>query len=259
MPMDLKLKDDLFIVTGATAGLGRAVLERLVQEKARIIAVARRGEELEKLKDKHPEVELVIQGDVSRNEVVDMIMDALPGKHLSGVFVNAGGPPAMTVAETEMSDWDNGYRLLIRWKIDLVKRLLPLFVGRKYGRILFSESSSVRQPVENLVLSNSLRLAIVGFSKSLAQEYATHGITSNVIAPGYHETSAVERLYVKKSEQEGISVDEAKKRVEERIPMGFAGNPDDFATLACWLLSPLSKFVTGQVYALEGGAVKGTL
>jgi 3-oxoacyl-[acyl-carrier protein] reductase len=181
------------------------------------------------------------------------------GRELHGDFVNAGGPPAMTIGETGISDWDSGYRLLIRWKIDLILRLLPRFTAKGYGRILFSESSSIKQPVENLVLSNSLRMTIAGFSKSLAQEYAPSGITSNLIAPGYHNTKAVERLYVKKSEKEGISIEEAKKKVEERIPMGKAGDPGDFASLACWLLSPLSQFVTGQVYALEGGAVKGTL
>lgn len=257
--MNLKLKDQLFIVTGATAGLGRAVLERLVEEEALAIAAARTKEKLVELEEEYPQVIATVAGDVSENKILDEIISVLGDRKLAGIFVNAGGPPAKTIAETNINDWDEGYRLIIRWKIDLVNRLLPLLVKQGYGRILFSESSSVKQPVENLVLSNSLRMTIVGFSKTLAQEYAETGVTSNVIAPGYHNTSAVERLYKKKSEKEGVSLEEAKKLVENRIPMGTAGDPADFASLACWLLSPLSRFVTGQVYSLEGGAVKGTL
>lgn len=257
--MDLKIKDQYFIVAGATSGLGRAVLGRLTGEGAKVVAVARREEILDELRKNDPGVVDVVAGDVTDEGLVDELIRKAEEHDISGVFVNAGGPPASTVEETGIDDWDEGYRLLIRWKVELVTGLLPLFRKKGYGRILFSESSSVRQPVENLVLSNSLRMAIVGFSKSLAQEYAPYGITSNVIAPGYHNTRAVERLYKKKAEKEGISLEEAKKRTEERIPMGIAGDPDEFASLAAWILSPLSKFVTGQVYALEGGAVKGTL
>jgi 3-oxoacyl-[acyl-carrier protein] reductase len=128
-----------------------------------------------------------------------------------------------------------------------------------YGRILFSESASVKQPVENLVLSNSLRLVIAGFSKTVSQEYAGFGITSNLIAPGYHDTEAVKRLFIKKSEQENIPVEEAKKQSINTIPARKMGDPADFASLAAWLLSPLSGFVTGQVISLDGGNVKSTL
>lgn len=257
--MDLGIKNQLFIVTGATSGLGRAVLEKLTSEGAEVIAVARRKELLEEIQHENRGVTAILAADVTEQGVTEKLISMMEDRELNGVFVNAGGPPAMTIDETEISDWDRGYRLLIRWKIDLVLRLLPKFSEKGYGRILFSESSSIKQPVENLVLSNSLRMTIAGFSKSLAQEYAASGITSNLIAPGYHNTKAVERLYIKKSEKEGISIEEARKKVEERIPMGRAGDPRDFASLACWLLSPLSQFVTGQIYALEGGAVKGTL
>jgi len=257
--MDLKIKGQLFIVGGATAGLGRAVTERLMEEGARIIAVARREEELRRLEAKFPgEIETII-GDVSQDGTLDLILEKVGKRRLSGAFINSGGPPAKTIAETGMQDWDDGYRQIVRWKISLAKRLLPGMMNNNYGRILFSESSSVKQPVENLVLSNSLRLAIVGFSKSLAQEYAHAGITSNVIAPGYHETDAVNRLYKKKSEQEGITLEKARQQLASRIPSGTPGQAYDFASLAVWLLSPLSVFVTGQVYALDGGAIKGTM
>ena len=141
----------------------------------------------------------------------------------------------------------------------LVKRLLPLFLQRKYGRILFSESVSIKQPVENLVLSNSLRMAVAGMAKTLALEVAAKGITVNVIGPGFHDTSAVDRIFARKSELGGISPEEARKAVVEQIPAGMMGKPEDFASLAAWLLSPLAGFVTGQVITPDGGANRYSL
>ena len=257
--MNLKIEEQLFIITGATSGLGNAVLRRLVEEGAHVIAVARRGAGLAALEKQNPGQVEGITGDVTNEDVLDKIVKTAGERPLHGIFVNAGGPPAMSVAETTMDNWDDAYRLLIRWKVKLVKMLLPKFVEQNYGRILFSESSSVRQPVQNLVLSNSLRLAIVGFSKSISQEYATLGITSNTIAPGFHETPAVDRLFTKKSELEGITFEEARAATLRNIPAGKPGDPDDFASLAAWLLSPLSGFVSGQLYCLDGGAILGTM
>ena len=178
---------------------------------------------------------------------------------LHGVFINAGGPPAMSFEEAPLDEWDKAYSLLLRWKADLVRRLLPLFRKNGYGRILFSESSTVKQPIENLVLSNALRMAVAGMAKSIALEVARDGITVNLIGPGYHETSAIDRLFRKKSELTGISEAEARQEAIDQIPVGRIGDPHDFASLAVWLMSPLSGFVTGQIYTLDGGATRFSL
>jgi 3-oxoacyl-[acyl-carrier protein] reductase len=257
--MNLGIGSQNFIVTGSSSGLGRAVAERLADEGASLMIIARRNEILRELSDKYPGQITVLAGDVREASVQDAIADYSLNKGLHGIFVNAGGPPARKISETSITDWDDAYQLLIRWKVSLVTRLLPVMTNQGYGRILFSESASVKQPVENLVLSNSLRLVIAGFSKTLSQEYAGFGITSNLIAPGYHDTEAVKRLFVKKSEQEKISVEEAKQRSIDTIPARKMGDPADFSSLAAWLLSPLSGFVTGQVMSLDGGNVKSTL
>jgi len=215
--MDLRLNDKLFVVSGASSGLGHAVALQLLEEGAKIIAIARTIGSLEELIAKYPEEIEIISGDVQNDETHQLILKAVNGKTLDGIFVNAGGPPAKRIAETNIDDWDKGYELVIRWKIKLVLDLLPKFRDQGYGRILFSESSSVKQPVDNLVLSNSLRLAIIGFAKTLSSEHAHEGITVNTIAPGYHETAAVERLFKKKMELEGVSYEEAKEANLNRI------------------------------------------
>jgi 3-oxoacyl-[acyl-carrier protein] reductase len=257
--MDLSIKDKLFIVTGASAGLGYAVLQRLLDEGAKVIAVARSGDKLKDIEAKSPGHMVAYAGDLTQDETLDALVSMVGIQQLDGIFVNAGGPPAMSFMETELMDWDRAYHLLFRWKYILVKSFIPKFLKQGYGRILFSESSSVKQPVENLVLSNSLRMAVVGMAKTISEEIASRGVTANVIAPGMHETHAIERLLKKKSEMEGITLDQARAKLIERIKVGRIGDPMDFASLAVWLLSPLSNFVTGQTLTVDGGAVKFSL
>lgn len=257
--MDLSLSDRWFVVTGASSGLGNAVTEVLAKENAHVIAVARRDDLLEKLSLKYPGKVIPLKGDVTDERTLLALHDRVKDTDLDGVFVNAGGPPARSIAETTLDDWDAAYSLVLRWKVHLISLLLPKMVSRGYGRVLFSESSTLKQPLENMVLSNSLRLAVAGFSKTLSEEYAHKGITFNIIAPGFHDTEAIHRIFKKKSELENISVEEAREMTLRKIKVGAIGQPVNYASLAAWLLSPHARFVTGQVYCIDGGAIKSTL
>lgn len=257
--MDLGLKDKLFVVMGATSGLGKGVADNLLNEQAKIIAVARDPERLLTLQKRfRGQVEL-LQGDITQNDTIIKLTQLLSNRYLDGILFNAGGPPAKSFIETNLDDWDLAYQNLLRWKVELVKAILPKFQSQKYGRIVFIESMSVKQPIVNLVLSNSLRLAVVGLVKTLSQELSKERITLNILAPGFHETPAAERLFVKRSQVENITIDQAKQKYESEILVGRMGDTMEFGMLAAWLLSPHSGFITGQTFSVDGGAVKGTM
>ncbi len=257
--MDFNLSDKLFTVLGATSGLGLAITESLIAEGANVIINARGEENLNAIKAKFGEKIEILQGDITTDATIANLFRLIGKRTLHGIVINAGGPPAKSFLETDLSDWDDAYKNILRWKVKLTHELLDKLRPQNYGRLLFIESAAVKQPVENLVLSNSLRLAVVGFVKTLSQEIAEYGITANILAPGYHSTPAMERLFNKKSMLLGISPLEAKKIYEDETLIKKLGDPTDFASIALWLLSPLSSFVTGQTISIDGGLVKGTM
>ena len=254
--MELGIKNQLFIVGGATSGFGMAIANALIKEGAKIIAVARNKDKLSLLKAFAPAQIEIISGDITQNETIERIAETIGPRQLHGMLVNAGGPPARTFLETTMEDWDIAYQQILRWKVYITQTFVPKMKEYRYGRIVYIESSSVKQPLENLVLSNSLRLAVVGFVKTLSQEVAKSGVTLNVLGPGSHDTAAIERIYNKKAEQAGISAAEARKQGIGQIPVGRLGKPEEFASLAVWLLSPASGYITGQTITVDGGMVK---
>ncbi len=255
--MNFQLKDRFFVVTGAGAGFGRAIAELLLHEGATVLAVARTEKTLADFKSKWNDQLEYIAGDISQTIVQQKVIDCVGNRFLSGVLINAGGPAAKNMEELIEKDWLEAYQLLVQWKINFTGLLLPIFRKQNYGRFLFIESISVKQPVENLILSNTFRPAVVGFAKTLSQDFALSNITFNVLAPGYHNTQAMNRLFIKKAEQSHIQIDEAKSQFEKSIPVGKMGEPDEMAVPAVWLLSPLSRFVTGQTMSHDGGSVKG--
>lgn len=256
--MDLGIKEHLFIVGGATSGFGKAIAESLLMEGAKLIVVARDREKLVALYGQVKNAKL-IAGDITDINTIEQIKIISGDSQLHGIVVNAGGPPAKTVLETTLDDWDDAYKKILRWKVAFTQAFVPGMIKSGYGRILYIESSSVKQPIENLVLSNSLRLAVVGMVKTLSQEIAGTGVTLNVLGPGSHNTPAINRLYEKKSAQTGLAFEEIKRTAINQIPVGVLGEAADFAGLALWLLSPQSSYVTGQTIIIDGGMVKSTL
>lgn len=253
--MDLKINQQRFIICGASSGFGEAVARQLLDEGARVVLVARRGDLLrEKFPDQHAEI---LEGSLTDAETIDKIVEAAENDDIHGIFFNAGGPPPGTPLQTKMEDWDKAWPLVMRWKIDLALRIAPILVKKGYGRMLFLESKSVKQPLPSLVLSNAFRAAVVGFAKSLSLEIASSGVTVNILAPGSHDTPAIERIIKDNSSKKDISYEAAKKALEDNIPVGRLGKAEELASLAAWLLSQHSGYVTGQTISHDGGAILG--
>lgn len=163
--MDIVTKKT-YLITGASSGLGEAVARNLLANGCKVILTARSATKFEELSEKFSQQVVYYLGDVNKEEFITKLIHSLPAD-LSGVFINAGGPPATTFEESSLDEWDSAFRLLITWKVQLIKGVLPIFQKNHMGRVLFSESNSITRPVKNLILSNSLRMAIIGFTKTL--------------------------------------------------------------------------------------------
>ncbi len=253
----MNLSNQHFIVTGCSSGFGKAITETLCGEGAKVTGIARRQDPLARLHHHWPSQFIPIQGDLQQTQTLDRIVENTSDKPLHGLVLNAGGPPAKTASDTLISDWDEAYQLVFRWKADLVLRLLPRFVKTGYGRILFVESQSVKQPIPALALSNSMRAGITGFAKSLSHDLASKGVTVNILAPGPHDTPAIERVISYRTEQTGETYEEAKKAMESGIPAGRFGTAEELGKLAAWMLSEHSSYMTGQTLSHDGGNVIG--
>lgn len=256
--MNLNLNNQLFLVGGATGGLGNAIAHALIAEGALIIAIARSASKLADLQHEYPQQVEIVVGSLFESSTLQKIMEKIGTRKISGAIINAGGPPAMPAMQTTLEDWDNAYQNVVRWKIELTQLLVKKMIPHNYGRIVYVESVSVKHPIENLVLSNAMRLAVVGYVKTLSQEIGQHGITLNILGPGYHTTQRLENVFVKNSEIKGVPVEDVKAQFINQTKVGDLGKPDDFASLALWFLSPQSRYITGQTISVDGGLIKGT-
>jgi 3-oxoacyl-[acyl-carrier protein] reductase len=254
--MDLGISDDWFLVCGASSGFGRAIAVRLLEEQANVIVTARREDKLKELSSSYPDQVVFMAGDLTHSETLDKLVRQAVERSIRGVILNAGGPPASGALETDMEDWDQAYQLVLRWKVELATRLAPLLEEKEWSRMLFIESQSVKQPIPNLVLSNAFRAGVSGFMKTLSGEVAADGLTVNMLAPGSHNTPAIERVIQKKADHQGISYEQARAAQEASIPVGRMGEGEELASLAAWLLSEHSGYVTGQVISHTGGNIQ---
>jgi 3-oxoacyl-[acyl-carrier protein] reductase len=252
--MDLHIQDKFFIVGGASSGFGKAIAQSLLNEGASVLMIARSEDKLKEAAKGFKKAEILV-GDITTEFTLNELYKNYGNREWHGLLLNAGGPPAKPFLETNVEDWDIAYHSLLRWKMQLLKYASLKMMTQNYGRLLIIESSTLKRPLQNLVLSNSLRMAVAAMAKTLSRDIAPNGVTLNIIAPGYHKTGAVDRIFARESKELGISVDEVKNQIESQIPTGEMGNPEDFASLATWLLSPVSRYVTGQVYTVDGGFV----
>lgn len=253
--MNLKIRNKNYLVLGASGGFGRHIAERIYREEGHPILVARSEKKLRDFQNSHPGSSVII-ADLMKPEGLQSILDETSHLTLHGLLINSGGPPAGSFP-MNMEDWDLGYQMVLRWKIELLRSILPRFEESGFGRIVFIESVSVREPISGLVLSNVFRMAVVGLMKSIVNDLTSKDILINMVAPGYHLTDRLENLIDGKSKDLGVSEEEVVKQFTENTPLRKLGDPASFAELAVWLLSPGNSYVTGQVIPVDGGLAKG--
>lgn len=254
--MNLAIKEQVFLVGGATSGLGKAIAERLLEEGARVIAVARSKDKLEAFAQANGNACVAFPADLSDPRAIEELADFTADYELTGCVFNAGGPPTGRIEEIRMSDWDRAYESTMRWKIQLAQLLIPRLQESGYGRLLFVESVSIKQPIDNLVLSNAMRAGVAGFAKTLSREVGQYGITVNLLAPGYHATPRITTVLDKSAQIQGLSREEATAQFTAETATQTLGEPEEFATMAAYLLSPHAAYITGQTISVDGGLTR---
>lgn len=263
--MDLGLRGKVALVAASSKGLGRAVARELALEGASVAMCARGESELNRARDEiHDETGadiIAIAGDVSKREDVERITSAALDHfgHVDILVTNGGGPPSKKFEAITPEMWQETVDTTLMSVINLTSILIPQMRQRKWGRVINITSITVKQPVDGLMLSNSIRAAVTGFARTLANEVASDGITVNNILPGYTRTERVEQLAGATAYTEGISPEAALARWETQIPMGRLGEPHEFAALAAFLASERASYITGTSITVDGGWVKGLL
>ena len=263
--MDLGLRGKIALVAASSKGLGRAIAEELAAEGADLVICARGEEGLRGTADsirKAAGVKVVeVAADVSQQGGIDRVTKtALDSYGRVDVLVtNSGGPPSGAFESFTAEMWEDATRLLLFSAVGLSRALLPGMKERRWGRILNVTSIAVKQPIDGLLLSNSLRAAVTGFARTLANEVASYNVTVNSIMPGYTRTDRVEQLARSNSEKTGGSLKDAYARWEKEIPMGRLGEPREFAALAAFLASERASYITGSSIAVDGGWIRSLI
>lgn len=262
--MDLGMKGRVALVTAGSRGLGRAVAVTLAREGARVALCARGAQDLA---EATAEVQAAGDGQVLSAQV-DMAMPNQLERFVDEVehtlgpvslcLVNAGGPPTGNFLDLELEDWDQAYQLTLKSAVRTCRRVLPSMMDLGYGRIVAITSVAVRQPIENLTLSNVVRPAVHALVKDLSLVGAAHSVTVNAVEPGLHMTSALERLIAAKIAQGAPDHETVIDQWLSEIPAGRTGEADEFAALVAFLMSEQAGYITGQSLAADGGMIKGT-
>jgi 3-oxoacyl-[acyl-carrier protein] reductase len=254
LPMDLGLKDCKAFVAGASKGLGKACAKALAGEGASVFICSRNAEEL-----RRAAAEIGAAGysaaDVSRPEEVKRVVAeaiaALGG--LDCLITNAGGPPTAPFDKAGDSDWDISYQLNLMSAVRLIREALPALKASRRGRIVNLTGYGVKEPMTDLVVSDSIRAGVTVMAKTIASDLAPYGITVNNIAPGPIMTDRLTEILSARAKSSGVTLDALFKRFAETIPVRRMGQPNEIGDLCAYLCSPQAGYLTGQTIVVDVG------
>ena len=261
--MDLGLKDRVAIVAASSQGLGKAVAFGLAREGVKLALCARTEHTLVAAADeihRATGVDVITRKlDVTKHsQVKKFVAETLQEFGRVDICVaNAGGPPSKSFAETTIEDWERATELNLMSTVYLAKEALPIMQLQRWGRFIAITSITVKQPVEGLILSNSVRSGVSGLVKTLANEYGPFNVLVNSVCPGYTATARLLELSRTLAEKEGVAPNVIEERWAAQTPVGRVGTPEEFANVVVFLASERASYVTGVSLAVDGGIVKG--
>lgn len=260
--MDLQLTDKPVIVCASSAGLGKAAALEFAREGANVMLCGRRENELQagvaEIKAATGRDAKFTVADLTQPDDITRLV-AATANAFGGVFAlvnNSGGPPAGVFDQFEDTAWQKAFELNLLSYVRTIRAVLPHMRNGGGGRIVNFTSSSVKSPLENLILSNTFRMGVLGMTKTLAGELGKDGILVNVLGPGRIQTERIEQLDSIRATKSGRSVEDVRTETCKTIPLGRYGEPAEFAKLAVFLASPANTYITGQSMLVDGGMVR---
>jgi 3-oxoacyl-[acyl-carrier protein] reductase len=263
--MDLGLEGRVALLAASSRGLGRAVAEELAAEGVSLVLTARGREALEAtakdIGDRHGVPVLALPSDVGKSGEPERVTQAGLARfgRIDILLTNSGGPPPGPFESLDAEAWARATALVLSSVVEFCRAVLPGMKERRWGRILNVTSIAAKQPVDNLMLSNSLRAAVTGFARTLATEVAPFGVTVNNLLPGFTRTERMVELSQVTAERDKITPEAALARFTAAVPMGRMGEPKEFAALAAFLASERASYITGQSMAVDGGWIRALM
>lgn len=263
--MDYGLNGKIALVAASSRGLGRAIAMALAKEGARIVMCARNQEQLEATADRICAatgadvytIALDLATSEGPRQCVKSAIQQAGGVDI--LVTNTGGPPVGTFAQFDDTAWLQAYEQILLSAIRLIREAIPHLENRGGGRIINIASISAKEPIPGLILSNSLRAALIGMAKTLATELGPKGILVNNICPGRIATDRVMHLDQERSQQLGIPLEQIRQEAQRKIPLGRYGQPEELAALVAFLASNQATYITGCTMLCDGGLFSGLM
>ncbi len=261
--MDLGIKNKVAFVSASSQGIGKAAALSLAKEGARLVICSRNVQSINATADEIRSatgVEVIpLTADVTKPEEIDAAVK-IALKHFGTIDIlvnNAGGPPTGTITSLPDSEWERGFNLTMMSMIRMTRSFLPVMEEKRWGRIISIVSLSAKQPIDDLMISSTLRPGILGLTKLLANQYGKHGITINTVCPGNVLTQRQLELGALRSKEQNLKLEEYLQESAKNIPIGRMGKPEEIGDVIAFLASERAAYINGTNMLVDGGQAKG--
>ncbi|KZR57217.1 SDR family oxidoreductase [Pseudobacillus badius] len=259
--MDGSFRGKTALVLASSQGLGKAIAAKLSEGGANVMLASRSGEKLEEVKQQLQkgsagQIEYTVC-DMTKPEDIQALVQKT-AEIFGSIHIlvnNSGGPPAGSFEDMADEQWQQAFELNLLSYIRAIRAALP-YLKKQGGKIINIASSSIKEPIAGLILSNTFRTGIVGLSKALAEELAAYGILVNTVAPGRIETDRLKYLDEINAEKQGVSVEQLNEQIKKKIPLGRYGRPEEFANVVAFLASDANTYMTGSSFLVDGGMIR---